>query len=491
MSSRRLAVDDPVPLRDGRLEELRRERPQQPARQPALALDDAQGVAPLALRPLPEHLAGEDEVRPLGLHDLLRLAHHEDAAVDARVGVRAVAVLGVDEHVEVARPRDVDVLDVHLEIGGGAERLVARHGAVGAAALPALRLRDAEPRVEVDRLHLDALPAHERERERRVEPSRDHRDRLALPSTSSPSAAFRTKLFQAAPSWKVPRCSLRVALHHIGMSCAMPGSVAMTSSTAPGVELLHRLRRLDDRERAETPRRVDGAHGCGHVGLRHAHSFSPSARAGQRRASPSPAPCPLQGAGATLVAMRLHRSRPSPPRLAARPVARPGQRSSPGPSRPHRHLLARGRSASSASTIAGRRASCELETTRRLEISRGAGSARSSAAAFGLAPDGHVALRPGVRFALPGSRSSCAPRSTQRTRATRTSAGAGSSSASPASCASRACSGCTPRSTPARRSRRTPGCRSSSAPARPSASDRAMARHRKHAAGSRRTSGDP
>src|SRR6266511_1987289 len=215
------AVHDPLLLGDRRREELRRERAQEPAVEAALALDGPHRVSPLALRALPEHLAREDEVRPLRLHDLLRLAHHEDAAVDARVRVRAVAVAGVDEHIEVGRPRDVHVLDLDLEVGRRAERLVARHRAVGAAALAALRLGDAEPGVEVDRLHGDPLPLNERERERGVEPARDHRDRLAR---SRRHVFFLTKLFQAAPSRNVPRCSLRVALHHIGMSIAIPGS---------------------------------------------------------------------------------------------------------------------------------------------------------------------------------------------------------------------------------------------------------------------------
>src|SRR6266568_5835373 len=68
-----LAVDEPLLLRDGRREELRRQRAQEPPVEPALALHDPERVPALALRPLPEHLTREDEVGALGDHDLLRL----------------------------------------------------------------------------------------------------------------------------------------------------------------------------------------------------------------------------------------------------------------------------------------------------------------------------------------------------------------------------------------------------------------------------------
>ncbi len=228
---------------------------------------------------------------------------------------------------------DVDVLDVDLEVGGGAERLVARHGAVGAAALPALGLGDAEPGVEVDRLHLDPLPPHERERERRVEPARDHRDGLAGHGpVTAPSARSSSR---RRPSRNVPRCSLRVALHHMGMSCAIPGSVAMTRSTAPASSGLHRLRRLDDWEGAQAPGGVDRPRGSGHVGRRHAHSFSPSRRAGQRRpAAAEPGRLLARRGGRRYPASEMRRLARHPRRRPAPRRSRPGWRARRGAHRP-------------------------------------------------------------------------------------------------------------------------------------------------------------
>ena len=172
-------VEDPLQLRDRRRQQLRRERPHQAALQPRLALDGPERVAPLALGALPQHLAGEDEVGPLALHDLLGLLHHEDAAVDAGVGVGPVPVLRVKQHVEVGVSGDVDVLDLDLLLGGGAQRLVLRHRAVLPPALAPLRLGDAEAGVEVDGLHLDPLRPDHGQRQRGVESAGDHRDGLA------------------------------------------------------------------------------------------------------------------------------------------------------------------------------------------------------------------------------------------------------------------------------------------------------------------------
>src|SRR3990172_7292290 len=80
-----LPVHQPLTLGDLRGQELRRERAQEPAVEAAVPLDDAQGVAPLALRALTQHLSGEDELSTLLFHDLARAAHHEHAAVDARI----------------------------------------------------------------------------------------------------------------------------------------------------------------------------------------------------------------------------------------------------------------------------------------------------------------------------------------------------------------------------------------------------------------------
>jgi len=184
-------VHQPLLLRDGGLEQQGRERPEQPALEPRLALDDAERVPALALGALPQHLAGEDEVRLLRLQDLLRPPHHEDAAVHAGVGVGAVAPARVDQHVEVVLARDVDVLDVDLEVGGGPQRLVLRDGPVGAAALAPLGLGDAEAGVEVHRLDLDALALHQRQRQRRVEPARDEADGLGR-SRHAQRPPFRT-----------------------------------------------------------------------------------------------------------------------------------------------------------------------------------------------------------------------------------------------------------------------------------------------------------
>jgi hypothetical protein len=63
---------------------------------------------------------------PTFFHVLARAGQHVPATVQARVHVRAVAVLRMQQHVVEVAARDVDHGDRNAEVGAGAERFVAQ-----------------------------------------------------------------------------------------------------------------------------------------------------------------------------------------------------------------------------------------------------------------------------------------------------------------------------------------------------------------------------
>ena len=74
---------------------LCRQRPQYPADQPGLLLDDLHGRPPLRHGPLPDHFTGDEEGGADLLHVLGRPLEAQDAAVKTRIEPPAMAMAGV------------------------------------------------------------------------------------------------------------------------------------------------------------------------------------------------------------------------------------------------------------------------------------------------------------------------------------------------------------------------------------------------------------
>jgi hypothetical protein len=73
---------------------------------------------------LVQDLAGEDKLGIVFGHQVLGLAEHEDAAVQAGIHGRAVAVLGLEEDLLEVLPGDVDDFDGDVQVGTGPQGVV-------------------------------------------------------------------------------------------------------------------------------------------------------------------------------------------------------------------------------------------------------------------------------------------------------------------------------------------------------------------------------
>ena len=189
-----LPVDEPLLLGDRRLEQLRAQRTEKPSLETALLLDRLHRLPVLRHRPLSQHLAGEDEVRPRLLHPPPGQAKHEDPAVDAGVDVGPVAVGRVEEEFEIFR-REVDALHGDAERGRElalpvVEIFAQRPGAVDEPAERRLR----ESHVAGKSPDLDILPPDESDGEHRIEAAGNHAD-----------CAYRTHREPPFPSRVPPR----------------------------------------------------------------------------------------------------------------------------------------------------------------------------------------------------------------------------------------------------------------------------------------------
>jgi hypothetical protein len=96
-----LPVDPALGLGDGRREELRGEGAQDDPPAAAVPVDGPHRVFPLGHRPLPHHLARDEEGGADLLHERARQPEREDPAVDAGVHAFPEAVGGPTHDVEV------------------------------------------------------------------------------------------------------------------------------------------------------------------------------------------------------------------------------------------------------------------------------------------------------------------------------------------------------------------------------------------------------
>ena len=95
------------------------------------ARDQRHRVAALRFRTLPDDFAGNDEVETVLFHESpgARLIDHEDLAVEARIQMRAVSVLRIQDDVFVLLG-DVDDVQLDAELLGRPQRVVALRLAV-------------------------------------------------------------------------------------------------------------------------------------------------------------------------------------------------------------------------------------------------------------------------------------------------------------------------------------------------------------------------
>ena len=173
-----LAVDPALAFGQRRLKPFCAQGPQQPVPRPRLPRHDRHRVAALRHGPLPDHFSGHDEVEAALAHPVLRASHHEALAIEARIEVRAVAVLWI-EHDRLVLIHHIDKVQLDAELFRHPQRIVAlRFGPVAVADGVGVAL-DAEAGEKVEPLDPDPLLKHDLRREHRIKPAGDQCDRFA------------------------------------------------------------------------------------------------------------------------------------------------------------------------------------------------------------------------------------------------------------------------------------------------------------------------
>ena len=151
-----LTLDPTLALGQARRQQLGAERAQQPVRGAGLPRHHRQGVSTLRLRPLADHLAGEDEIEAALLHPLPRLADHEGLAVETGIEVGAIAVLGIEDDVLVFFD-DIDDVELDSQLLGDPQSVVASRPGLGFVANCVGVPLDTETREEVEPFDVHAL----------------------------------------------------------------------------------------------------------------------------------------------------------------------------------------------------------------------------------------------------------------------------------------------------------------------------------------------